>query len=85
VLDAGHAAVLAHRADWDGSTILAMHSFADERLEARLRLEPGIEEAVDLLEDGHLVPDAEGAVTVWLDPYGYRWFRLRRDRQRVAP
>jgi maltose alpha-D-glucosyltransferase/alpha-amylase len=47
VLDAGHPAVLAHRADWDGHTILAMHSFADDRLDAQLQLEPGIEEVVD--------------------------------------
>jgi trehalose synthase len=85
VLDAGHAAVLAHRADWEGSTILAVHSFAGERLEARLSLEAGIEQAVDLLGDRHLVPDDGGAVTVPLEPYGYRWFRLRREGQRVAP
>jgi maltose alpha-D-glucosyltransferase/alpha-amylase len=85
VLDAGHAAVLAHRADWEGSTILAVHSFAGERLEARLSLEAGIEEAVDLLGDRHLVPDDGGAVIVPLEPYGYRWFRLRREGQRVAP
>jgi trehalose synthase len=85
LLDAGHAAVLAHRTDWDDSTILAVHSFADTRLETRLPLEPGIEEAVDLLGDGHLVPDGEGAISLGLEPYGYRWFRLRRDGQRVAP
>jgi maltose alpha-D-glucosyltransferase/alpha-amylase len=85
LLDAGPGAVLAHRADWEGGTILALHSFAEERLEARVRLEPGIEEVVDLLEEGSLVPDAEGAVTVPLEPYGYGWFRVRRDGQRVAP
>jgi trehalose synthase len=85
LLDAGHDAVFAHRADWDGSTIVMLHSFADERLEARLVLEPGIEEAVDLIGDGHVIPDPEGALTVPLDPYGYRWFRLRRAGQRVAP
>jgi trehalose synthase len=85
LLDAGHAAVFAHRADWEGSAILVLHSFADARLDARLALEPGVEEAVDLIGDEHLVPDADGAVTVPLDPYGYRWFRLRRRGQRVAP
>ena len=85
LLEAGHAAVLAHRADWGGSTILAVHSFADERLEVRLGLEPEVEEAVDLLADGQLVPDADGALTIPLDPYGYRWFRLRRDGRRLAP
>jgi trehalose synthase len=85
LLDAGHAAVLAHRADWDDSTVLAVHSFADTRLEVRIDLEPGIEEAVDLLDHGHVVPDESGTVSVPLDPYGYRWFRLRRDGQRIAP
>jgi maltose alpha-D-glucosyltransferase/alpha-amylase len=85
VLDAGHAAVLAHRADWNGSTILAVHSFADERLEARLELEPGIVEAVDLLRDRDLTPGEDGTVNVALDPYDHRWFRLRRHGQRVAP
>ena len=85
LLDADHAAVLAHRADWDGSTILALHSFADAPLEARLTLEPGIEELLDLFGHAHLAPDEHGAVTVGLDPYGHRWFRLRRGGQRVAP
>lgn len=85
VLDAGHPAVLAHRADWDGNTILAVHSFADERREARLQLEPGITELVDLLADAGFAPDAEATVTIPLDPYGYGWFNVRREGQRVAP
>jgi maltose alpha-D-glucosyltransferase/alpha-amylase len=81
VLDAGHPAVLAHRTDWDDSTIVALHSFAEERLEASLSFEPGVEEAVDLFSDDNLGPDMK----VPLDPYGFRWFRLRRKGQRVAP
>ena len=85
VLDAGHRAVLAHRADWDGRTILGVHSFADERHEARLHLEPGIEELVDLLAEARFAPDAEATLTIPLDPYGYGWFDVRREGQRLAP
>jgi trehalose synthase len=84
LLDAGHAAVLAHRADWDDSTIVAVHSFADTRLEIDVDLGPGVAEAVDLLGDGHVTPD-DGTISLPLEPYGYQWFRLRRDGERVAP
>ena len=30
ILDSGDAAVFAHRADWQDSTIVAVHSFAQE-------------------------------------------------------
>jgi hypothetical protein len=76
--------VLAHRADWDESTILAVHSFAGERLEARLLLESTVE-VVDLLDEGSFVPDADGTVTLPVGPHGYGWFRLRRGGERVAP
>ncbi len=84
LLDAGHPAVLAHRADWDGSTIVALHSFAGERLEVRVEVEDGVEQAVDLLGDADATP-AGRVLTVPLDPYGYRWFRLRREGTRLPP
>jgi maltose alpha-D-glucosyltransferase/alpha-amylase len=81
LLDAGRSEVLAHRADWDGSTIVALHSFADRPLEARLELE---HEAVDLFEDDQLRPD-DGVVTVPLEPFGHRWFRLQAPGTRLPP
>ena len=86
LLDAGHAGVLAHRADWDGSAVVALHSFAEERLEVRLALEErDVEGLVDLLGDGDLIPGPDGQLTVALDPFDYRWFRVRRQGQRLPP
>jgi trehalose synthase len=81
LLDAGRPEVLAHRADWEGSTVVCLHSFADRPLEVRLALD---EEAVDLFGAGSLRPDG-GEVAVQLEPYGHRWFRLRREGVRLPP
>jgi maltose alpha-D-glucosyltransferase/alpha-amylase len=81
LLDAGRPEVLAHRADWDDGTVVCLHSFADGPLEARLELG---EEAVDLFGAGSVRPD-DGVLTVALEPYGHRWFRLRRAGQRLPP
>ena len=76
--------MLAHRADWGGSTIVAVHSFAAERREVVVEVGDDVEEAVDLLDSGHVVPE-DGAIRVALDPFGFGWYRLRRGGQRVAP
>ena len=83
LLDPGDPAVLAHRVDWDDSTIVAVHSFVDEPREVRLPLGRA-EAAVDLFADDELRL-AGGEVEIPLDAYGYRWFRLRHPGQRVTP
>jgi maltose alpha-D-glucosyltransferase/alpha-amylase len=83
LLDPGDPAVLAHRVDWSGSTIVAVHSFVDEAREARLPLGTA-EAAVDLFADDEL-PVAGGEVEIPLHAYGHRWFRLRQAGQRVTP
>ena len=77
--------MLAHRADWQGSTVVALHAFAGDRLEVALDLGEELEQAVDLHTDHHLTPAADGRLTVTLEPYGFRWFRLRRPGERLAP
>jgi trehalose synthase len=83
LLDSGDPAVLAHVVDWDGSTIVAVHSFADEPRETRLPVGEA-EAAVDLFANDELSVSA-GEVEVPLDAYGHRWLRLRRPGQRVTP
>jgi maltose alpha-D-glucosyltransferase/alpha-amylase len=79
-------AVLAHRCDWDGATVLAAHNFSVEPCRVRLELD-GLDDVVamhDLLEGGR-EDLAEPAVDLTLDGYGYRWLRVQREGQRVTP
>jgi maltose alpha-D-glucosyltransferase/alpha-amylase len=83
LLDPNDPAVLAHRVDWEGGTIVAVHSFVEEPRELRLSLGDA-EAAVDLFADDELRP-AGGEVEIPLGAYGHRWLRLRHPGQRVTP
>jgi glycosidase len=83
LLDAGNPALFAQRSDWDGSTIVAVHSFTGSDSSARLVLgEEGT--LVDLFQnEDHALDTGEAAID--LPPYGARWFRLRRPGRRLPP
>jgi len=91
VVDNDVPAVLAHRCDWDGATVIALHNFAPEPCRVRIRLdaeEDGDADAValqDLLDGGYHEIDDPSEVTLELDRYGYRWLRLLRRGQRRMP
>jgi len=79
VLEHDAPTVLAHRADEDGGTVVALHNVAAEPVEVTLRLAgltPG-DRLVDLLVDG-TTPVDDGEVTLRLDRYGCRWLRVVR-------
>jgi maltose alpha-D-glucosyltransferase/alpha-amylase len=84
VLDVSDSAVLAHRCDWDGNTILAVHSFSAAPLEVEVPVD-GAEGAVDLFAEEELHPGNDGAMILELGPYDHRWLRLRRRGQRLPP
>jgi trehalose synthase len=74
--------LFVHRADWEDSTIVAVHNLAARAAEARLALDAdGV--LVDLFDEEELALDGERTLAV--EPYGHRWFRLRRNGQRIAP
>jgi maltose alpha-D-glucosyltransferase/alpha-amylase len=79
-------AVLAHRCDWQGSTVLAVHNFGPEPCHVRLTLDD-IDGAVALddLIDRERHPLDGPTVELDLGRYGHRWLRVARHGQRVVP
>ena len=80
LLKTGEPSVLAHRCDWEGSTVVAVHELAGRGAEVELPVSDG-EALVDLFGDGeHPLP-----ATLDLEPYAAHWFRVRRDGVRLPP
>jgi len=82
LLDTGDAAVLAHHADWDYSTVVEVHNLAARRGTRRGHGLSGQVELVDLFEDEQH-PLERGAATLQLGPFEGRWYCLRRPGPRL--
>lgn len=86
IVETDARAVLAHRSDWDGTTVVATHNFSPEPCRVRLELD-GLDDVVafhDLLGGGR-EDLAEPAIDLTLGGYGYRWLRVQRKDQRLVP
>jgi len=89
VLDTGSDSVLGLRYDWRGVSLLTLHNFTDEPREVHFR--PGVkgdERLIDLVVEAQSVAGDDGAHSMTLQPYDYRWFRVGSlnylmDRERV--
>jgi trehalose synthase len=84
LLDVGEPAVLAHRCDWHGNAIVAVHSFAAKPLEVAVPV-GDVDAADDLFADEELTAGSDGAIAIELESYGHRWLRLRHRGQRLPP
>jgi maltose alpha-D-glucosyltransferase/alpha-amylase len=84
VLDTGHPAVLAHRSDADGATVVVAHNLCDTAQDVELKLD-GLERyrLTDLLVDGTVDVSADGVVRLPMGPHGCRW--LRAAPRQIAP
>jgi trehalose synthase len=83
LLDPGDPAVFAHRADWDGSTIVAVHNLAGRDAKVELKLgEKGDLSDLFAQEEHQL---KRGSVSLALGPYDARWFRIRRPGELLPP
>ena len=81
VLRTGERSVFAHRVDWEGTTMLLVHSFSSEPQSVRIELGPTDDEAhvVDVLDEGQSITGMDdGGLELKLEAYGYRWFRVEQ-------
>lgn len=70
--------MLAHRCDWDGAAVVAVHNLGAEPRTVALILD-GCDEntqLTDLLCVGTTPTDAKGKAEIMLEGYGFRWLRV---------
>lgn len=75
-------AVMAHRCDWRGNAVLALHNLSRQRCEVTLKLGPQqFKELTDILSDGEYPALGPEDRRMPLSGYGYRWLRLAGTRR----
>ncbi|OYW43852.1 MAG: trehalose synthase [Rhizobiales bacterium 24-66-13] len=78
ILDTGNPAVLALRYDWRNNSVLTVLNLSRSPLEVEVDVQHGAEGSrlVDVLADSHSDADARGRHCIYLEGYGYRWYRV---------
>ncbi|MFC0624623.1 alpha-amylase family protein [Kribbella deserti] len=86
VLEHDAPAVFAHKSDFEGCTVVAVHNFSDQPAEFTLAVAgagPGLR-LIDLLKVGEAEVADDGTTRLELEPYGARWLRLLRPGDRYV-
>jgi glycosidase len=78
LIDTEDPALLAHRCDWEGSSVIAIHNLGAHAASADLALGDGAKGVHDLLGDFEEPARRGGTLTVSLEGYGGRWLRVLR-------
>ena len=83
LVETAEPAVFAHRCDWDESAVLIVHNLDRQHGHRRRAPRPG--RAPERNPRGQRLPDRSPRNSDELEiaGYGYRWFRIRRDGQRI--
>ena len=71
--------ILAIRYEWRGAELLIVHNFSDAPREiafGKAATGGRARRLVDLLDGSHDSGDDKGRHTIFLEPYGYRWYRI---------
>ena len=78
LLDTGAPSVFAHRCDWEGETIVAVHELSGRPVRVSLPVDDGLA-LVDLFGPAEHALPAE----LDLEPYAAHWFRVKRAGRRL--
>jgi trehalose synthase len=83
LIETGAPALFAHRCEWQGSTVAAVHNLSAKKAKATIDLGSGERvEVEDLLEQHQHRPSPDGTLEVELEGYGYLWLRYSQPRLR---
>ncbi|MGH2679777.1 MAG: alpha-amylase family protein [Actinomycetota bacterium] len=88
VLETDVDGVLAHRCDWEGRSVAAVHNFGADPCIVRVDLGEVPNEARldDLLDERGTLDELDGAaLELKLPGYGFRWFRISTPEQQTPP
>jgi trehalose synthase len=93
VLEQPEPAVFAHRCSSAEATVVLLHNFGEAPVKVAANVGSGnsppraFRDAIllDLFDGGNVPLEADGGFTVELGRYGYRWFRVHRPGDRLAP
>lgn len=77
ILDPDAPGGLVMRYDWAGHALVIIHNFTSGSRVATLAAAAGGRKLTDLLWTNDSRADENGRHAVQLEPYGYRWFRIR--------
>jgi maltose alpha-D-glucosyltransferase / alpha-amylase len=79
ILRTGTPAVMAIRYDWNSNSVVLVHNLGGTPREVSLDIglkHPERLPLVNLLSNDHSVADNSGRHCCFLEPYGYRWYRV---------
>lgn len=93
IIEQSEPAVFAHTCSTDTGALVLLHNFGEEpvKVKGTVGAEDGPANAfrdatlLDLFDGDNVTLDPDGGFTVELERYGYRWYRLHRKGDRLAP
>lgn len=80
LVETGHATVFAHRCDWEGTCVMAVHNLSAEPADVQLHLPADDGPLMDLVGPDAGRPAKIEDGRLHLEGYGYRWLRAGAER-----